>query len=1275
MQRFAYELRKLRQEAGGLTYRMMAQRAGYSVATLSRAAAGEQLPSLEVALAYAQACGADVAEWERRWRAASEEAAVAPEPGDEAQGPYRGLARFEPADAGVFFGRDALVAQLAERVHAHRLVVVVGASGSGKSSLLRAGLIPLLQNERSPGRRPATVRILAPGRCPMSSHRAVVTADPGPGDTVVVVDQLEELFTLCADPSERAAFLDLLLTAVEPESKLRVVIAVRADFFARCAEHHGLAAALRDATLLVGPMSPAELRQAIVKPAVGAGLIVERELTTKMIADVSERPGGLPLMSHALLETWRRRKGRALTLAAYRAVGGVDGAIAVTAEDLYTRLSTDQAHCAQRILLRLITPGQGAPDTQRPADREELDGNSPGVSEVLERLVKARLVTVDGRTVHLAHEALIAAWPRLRNWIDNARERLRLHRRLTDAAQVWQTLDRDPGALLRGARLAAAEEAFAARSEDLTSLEREYLGASSVARQREQQAVTRARLRLHTLTVSVSVLVALALVAGMSAWQLNRTNERQALAATARRTADLAGSMRLSDPQRALQLSVAAYKIADTLETRSALLSAFGQKEQDKFQVPTAGTAVLLSDDGRTVISAGAHQIRRWNVTTHRELPRRKAPGGTGATVLAASGDGNMLAVRQRDGSMFLWDIAAQRTRGHLLSTGTRAAAFGALETVVFGASGRTLVTIAADGVGVRLWDTVHQRLLFAHSLLRPVQRNDHPPVAVSPDDRFVAWCQGGGPVHLYDVPHHHEVMLHSPSTRLTAPCRQGDPNPLTAPARVLVTPDGVLQFSPNSRYLGGIDGTGADQWDTSSGRPSNFLRDDPPIIGNRPAEVEPTPLREIRFDRGGTFFAGMSKDAIVLWRVGRPGKPIWTYPLNSDVSGFPAFDTTEDSFRYLDNGSPSGPTVRTLDLNYLSTGAWHQPENAEGALSLDGRASAVLPKGSRTAEIDVHDPKWGTVRSEITGLPYMTDPEVSHTYPLMSFDARGTLLAYAVAPGGTRALADRVRVWDTIRRHVIATVRDSANSGIAALTLSPDGKRLAILTRAAHTKIRICRLPDCRHPITVRGDYQTPLVFNHDGTLLYAGVHSDVRPLTSVSSGQLVDTIDTESGTTERKRLGQGADWSLSASPDGRYIAVGDLAGWITLWDASGTVQLGVLPGPLPRGDSQDTFVIMAFSHDGRTLSVAGQQGMLQLWDTSSRQLMAVLPTPGDTISSLAFSSDDLTLYAAGSNTRTWAYSLDARQITERVCQRTGSLSRTSWRAYFPGIPYRAIC
>ncbi|WP_399103303.1 helix-turn-helix domain-containing protein [Streptomyces sp. 11x1] len=574
VQRFAFELRKLRTEAGGLTYRAMAERAGYSITTLSQAAGGEQLPTLPVALAFVRACGGDPAEWEARWQQAVEEAAAFDPDADEtaAEPPYRGLARFETGDSGLFFGRDRLTADLVDLMRRRRFAAVFGPSGIGKSSLLRAGLIPVLRESEDLALRPSAIRILtpgdqlsrtyellrettgggggtggdtgdsgggdsgsgkragggtgsrsdlgsgsgvgggtgsrsdlgsgpglrsgsdsglrsgpgrasgsgsgsgfssgpgsgpgrasAPGRTGVGSAPGRTGVGPGRGDTLVVVDQFEEVFTLCHDPVERARFIDLLLTAREPDSGLRVLLAVRADFYGRCAEHRALAEALGDANLLAGPMSPAELREVVVKPAAAAGLTVERALTTRLVEEITDAPGGLPLLSHVLLETWRRRRGKALTLAGYEAAGGLDGAIAKTAEDVHSRFTDSEAATARRVLLRLISPGDGTPDTRRPAERAELETTGTGreeVARVLEALTRARLLTLDGPTVDLAHEALITAWPRLRGWIEEDRDRLRAHRHLTEAARSWEELGRDAGALYRGSRLARAREYF-----------------------------------------------------------------------------------------------------------------------------------------------------------------------------------------------------------------------------------------------------------------------------------------------------------------------------------------------------------------------------------------------------------------------------------------------------------------------------------------------------------------------------------------------------------------------------------------------------------------------------------------------------------------------------------------------------------------------------------------------------------------------------------------------------------------------------------------------
>ncbi|MGV9884081.1 nSTAND1 domain-containing NTPase [Streptomyces sp. NPDC003006] len=355
--------------------------------------------------------GGDTGEWECRWReAARDEAALPADEDGQSDPPYRGLARFEAGDRDRFFGRDHLTDAVEELVRAHRCMMVFGPSGSGKSSLLRAGLIPRLQNAHEPGLRPAVIRILTPGSRPAHAHEKLFTPADAPdgmaGETWLVVDQFEELFTLCHDQAQRRGFIELVLGAQDPSSRLRVVLGARADFYARCLDQPGLDAIIREASLPVGRMTPTELREVIVKPAAAEGLIVERVLTAHLIEEVGEEPGALPLLSHVLLETWRRHRGRTLTMEAYEAAGGMHGAIAQTAEEIYTRLAPEHAELARLILLRLIAPGEGSPDTRRPVDRSELDlgtASRDDIALVLDRLAGARLLTLDEDTVDLAH--------------------------------------------------------------------------------------------------------------------------------------------------------------------------------------------------------------------------------------------------------------------------------------------------------------------------------------------------------------------------------------------------------------------------------------------------------------------------------------------------------------------------------------------------------------------------------------------------------------------------------------------------------------------------------------------------------------------------------------------------------------------------------------------------------------------------------------------------------------------------------------------------------
>ncbi|MER5619110.1 helix-turn-helix domain-containing protein [Streptomyces sp. NPDC002215] len=677
VQRFAFELRKLRTEAGGITYRVLAQRAGYSVTTLSQAAGGEQLPTLPVVLAYAAACGSDGAVWEARWRQAVEEAAAASGPGDdgeEVDPPYRGLVRFEAGDSDRFFGRDRLTDDLLQLLHRRRFAAVFGPSGSGKSSLLRAGLVPCLQHTREAGLRPAAIRILTPGPHPARTHASLLTpgstgTGSGGQDTFVIVDQFEEVFTLCQDSAERARFIELLLTAREPESRLRVLIAVRADFYGRCAEHRDLVEALRDANLLAGPMSAAELRDAIVKPASANGLTVERALTSRLVQEVSDAPGGLPLLSHVLLETWRRRRGKALTMAGYEAAGALEGAIAKTAEDVYGHFTEPQAVAARRMLLRLVAPGDGAPDTRRPAERGELQNSSEQEdTPVLEALARARLLTLDSTTVELAHEAMLTAWPRLRGWIETDRERLRVHRKLTEAARAWEELGRDPGALYRGSRLVTAQEHFSgAHPADLTDLEQAFLTTGLAAREQDERAAARTTRRLRTLSATLTVFLVLALTAGLIAWNQSRISDRQRQAADtaqqvalSRQLAAQSASLIGTNSDLASLLAIHAYRTSPTSQALESLHSAVGVPLRHRLTGhPGALMSVAFSPDGHTLATAHPGRgVELWDTDTLR-LRRSLGEQTNGTELVAFSPDGGTLAATSGyEGVVQLWETS-----------------------------------------------------------------------------------------------------------------------------------------------------------------------------------------------------------------------------------------------------------------------------------------------------------------------------------------------------------------------------------------------------------------------------------------------------------------------------------------------------------------------------------------------------------------------------------------------------------------------------------------
>ncbi|MFH8348820.1 hypothetical protein [Streptomyces sp. NPDC018045] len=1231
VQRFAYELRKLRLEAGGPTYRAMAERAAYSAAVLSQAAAGEKLPSLPVTLAYVAACGGDAGHWQRRWHEAVREDAgrVLEADEDRAVAPYRGLARFEPDDHARYFGRRRLTEELLRRVRARRVVAVFGPSGSGKSSLLRAGLIASLRMPAAaPPLRlppPAAIRVLTPGAHPMRDAGRLLTPAGPTGDTWLVVDQFEEVFTLCADPDERNAFIGRVLTAHDPASRLRVVLGVRADFYGRCLAHRELADVLREASLPIGPMSPQELREAIVKPAAAEGLIVERSLTARLVEEMAEEPGSLPLLSHVLLETWRRRRGRTLTLQAYEAAGGVHGAVAQTAEHLYGRLSPQQAGTARRMLLRLITPGEGTPDTRRPAARGELDAGDPAAAQLVEQLAAARLITVDQDTVDLAHEALITSWPRLRGWIEEDRGRLIVHRRLTEAAGLWDELDRDPGALYRGTRLGAAEEAFAPAEapgpapapagapDELTPLERAFLTASAAARDRERRAAARTTRRLRQFAATLSVLLVLALAAGLLAWDQFRTSERQRDAALAAQRISLSrqlaaqSSALLEDrPDLASLLAVHAYRTAPTAEAVAGLFSAVDIPLRLRLTAHAGGVrAVAFSPDGRTLATSGGldNAVRLWNVSTGRAraiLPALPEP----LVALSFGADGRTLAGSTRTGSRRLWDVATGRTRA------TFGGAGGPVAATAFSRDGRTLATGGTDGT-VRLWNTATGAL----SVTLRGHTKKIVSVAFAPDGRSVATSSLDGTVRLWDV-------------------ATG-----TAGARLLSPAGGnrAVAFGPDGRTLAiyGSDDATIRLWDVTTGTPRTTLAGP---AGN---------VIAMAFDPAGRILGGGSDDGTVrLWDVAT-GAILGTLPGHARRVSSVAFSPDGHT---MASGSDDG-TYRLWNTalgDVLKTLNGHS--GPVGAVAY-GRGGRTLASGSDDGTVRVWD--LGIRGSRTLGGP-------------ADGSRRDRVRAVAFSPDGrTLATTSRrlgLRIWDVATGRLRATLARFTGEAVA---FSPDGRTLAGTSGSGALLLWDTATHRTRTLPTSSTDRATSVAFSRDGRTLASGsLHGSVR------------LWDVAAGRTRTVLTGPRGDaGAVAFSPDGSTLAGGGADGSVRLWDtATGRIRTTIA------GHTIGTLGAVAFTPDGRTLAASGRDtGTVRLWDVATGQSRAAYSGQTGLVRSVTFSPDGRALASGSSDGVVRLREVDLPGPTasiKKICRAVNrELTPAEHARYLPDEAPRTVC
>ena len=653
---------------------------------------------------------------------------------------------------------------------------------------------------------------------------------------VLIVDQFEEVFTQCSDEQERRAFIKAMCAAAGAatphiaaddhpvhkqvdtrEAPALVVIGIRADFYARSAAYPELVPHLQDHQVLVGPIGEAGLREAIEKPAATAGLVVDAALVEVLLADLGLHPyrdaapvssgeeplasvavngwesyaaGRLALLSYALQQTWRNREGRRLTVAGYRATGGIDGAVAQAANSVYGGLDAAGQDALQRVLLRLVTLGEGTPDTRRRVNLAELTGSDDNeratpARTVLADLIGARLVTADADTIEITHETLLTAWPRLRQWLTEDRAGLRIHRDLTDAAHDWQNESRDPGRLFRGTRLAVARDWAARHGQDLNAGERAFLATS----QHDQLRTTRLRraavAALAVLTVLSAAIAGVAIKLGSDAL----TSRDQAIT---NQVITEAGQLNATDPSLAAQLDLVANRMNPTLDSKTRILAAATSPLSSLLTGPANSVdSVAFSPNGRTLAAGSAdHKVWLWNVADPAH-PTRLGPltGPASVFSVAFSPDGRTLAAGSVDDKVWLWDVADPAHPTPLGPPLTGPAS--AVNSLAFGPDGRTLAAGSVDGT-VRLWDVAdpaHPTPL-GPPLTGPASAVNS--LASGPDGRTLAAGSADGTVRLWDVadPAH--------------PTPLGPP--LTGPASAVNS----LAFGPDGRTLaaGSEDGT-----------------------------------------------------------------------------------------------------------------------------------------------------------------------------------------------------------------------------------------------------------------------------------------------------------------------------------------------------------------------------------------------------------------------------------------------------------------------------------
>jgi WD40 repeat protein/DNA-binding SARP family transcriptional activator len=1186
-----------------------------------------------------------------------------PLPG-ELRNPYKGLRAFLEADSADFFGRELITRRLVERVAetgAPRFLCVVGPSGSGKSSVVRAGLVPAIRRGVIPGSDRWYVADLLPGAHPMRElERALlgVGVDPPPSlledlerdelgltravarllpdpdaELLVVLDQLEELFTMVESDAERVHVLESLrVAASDPASRVRVVATLRADFYDQPLSVRGFGDLLASRNEAITPMSPEELERAIVGPAEQVGLDVEPGLVAAIVADVIDRPGALPLLQYALTELADREDVISLTLNAYRRIGGVSGALARRAERLYDAFEEEGRVACRQLFLRLITLGEGTEDTRRRMRRSELETTHDPAStdEVIESFGRHRLLSFDRDpatrepTVEIAHEALLRAWTRLRGWVHEARDDLRTRDALAASAAGWDVAGRDESFLLHGARLETIDAWSATTSVPLTATQERYLAASierhdelaaaEAARRAREVALERRSLR--RARGLVAVLGVAALIAGsltVIAKDQSTRASREARIAQARELAAASVANLDVDPELSILLAVEAVQTTRSTggpplrEAEDALHRAVTASRLE-FEVPGTGGLLAWSPKG-VFVTEGPENSGLIDIRDSGTGERVYSFHGHDGDVndVAFSPDGSLLASTGEDGILRVWDVSTWRLVAHLSGN---VGAWGPS----FSADG-SLVAAAWDGGDLHPGQA--QILDLASGLVSTIPVNQPKDTALSPDGERLAvawyWPENGGEEGaVFDVSTGDRVF------------------PLEGPNCCVSPRSRGVSWSPDGRLIAASSAGTVRVWDAETGGLRHTLLGHSSLVLS--VAWSPDSKRLVTGSLDGTA---------EVWDIGPEGvEERWSLFAQETRSGVVGVAFSPDGTRVM-AGDADITAVKVWDLGPTGNAEWAN-------LPTPGfPAAEFMPDGRRvmTSSGNGYAGKAVTIWDIRTGHELRTIGPATDFFRFYAFDVRpdgGSIaLGGHSTPGGLGGIS-AARAWDASTGEELFRIGHYLD--VIEITFSRDGEYLATASWDGTAKIvdrsgRVVQVLGGGTPISdVAFSSDDRMVATAEFTLA-GGERVSIWDRTR---GEVVLPIDADTPSPFPQ---------VDFDPTGPRVVLTGSDGLAEVWDLDSGERVTVLAGP--SGGVKD----LAFSPDGSRIATASLDGRVRLFDPDTGAQQLVLRGSGCAVEGVAFSPDGTKLASSSQcdGVRIWALDIeDLLEIARREAGRS---------------------